>query len=133
MDERLRLAVGDAAVVVGVVVAGQVSHGTTPLAAPLSTAETLASFLAGWLVAAGLVGVYSGDDLRRSWRLVAGAWLAGANLGLIARASPLFSGGAAWPFPLVITGTTLGMLLLWRGALVALSRVRTPTGRPAGD
>jgi len=133
MDERVRLAVGDAAVVAGVVLAGQVSHGVNPLAAPLSTAETLIPFLAGWLVAAGLIGVYRGDDPRRAWRLVAGAWIAGANLGLIARASPLFSGGTVWPFPLVITGTTLGALLVWRGALLALALVRTPTGRPAGD
>jgi len=107
MDDRVRLGVGDAAVVAAVVIAGQLSHGVNPLAAPLSSAETLLPFVAGWLVAAGLVGVY--------------------------RASPLFSGGITWPFPLVITGTTLGALLLWRGALVALTRVRRPTGRPAGD
>ncbi len=129
---HLRLAVGDAAVVVGVVLAGLVSHGTNPLTAPLAAVETLAPFLAGWLVAAGLVGVYRAEDDGDALRLVAGAWLAGANLGLLARGSPYLTGGTTWPFPLVITGTTLGALLLWRGAVLAAARVRTPAV-PAGE
>jgi len=130
---RTRLAVGDAAVVSGVVLAGLVSHGTNPLTAPLSAGETLAPFLAGWLVAAGLVGVYRAEDEGAALRLVAGAWIAGANLGLLARGSPYLSGGTTWPFPLVITGTTLGALLLWRGVVVAAARVRTPDPSPAGE
>ncbi len=129
--QRTRLAVGDAAVVAAVVLAGQMSHGTEPLAAPLATLETLGPFLAGWLVAAGLVGVYRAAP--GAFGLVAGAWLAGANLGLLARGSPYLSGGTTWPFPLVITGTTLGMLLLWRGAVLAAARVRTPDRAPAGE
>jgi hypothetical protein len=98
---------------------------------PLAAAPTLAPFLAGWLAAAVLVGVYGGEEPRRSWRAV--AWLAGANLGPIARGSPLLPGGTTWPFPLVTTGTTLGALLLWRGTLVALARLRRPMRTPAGD
>ena len=131
--QRTRLAVGDAAVVTGVVIAGLVSHGTNPLVAPLAAAETLAPFLVGYLVAAGLVGVYRTDAEGDALRLVAGAWLAGANLGLLARGSPFLSGGTTWPFPLVITGTTLGGLLLWRGVVLAAARVRTPDPSPAGE
>lgn len=111
--------------------AGQTNHGVGPLSMPLAAAPTLAPFLAGWLAAAVLVGVYGGEEPRRSWRAV--AWLAGANLGPIARGSPLLPGGTTWPFPLVTTGTTLGALLLWRGTLVALARLRRPMRTPAGD
>ncbi len=126
---RRRVAVGDALVVVGVVVAGDSSHGTNPLTEPLSAAETLVPFLFGWLVAASLVGVYRASDPRRELRLVTGAWLAGANVGLLLRASPLLAGGTTWPFPLVLTGGVLVALLAWRGSLAAVARLRTPTGR----
>jgi len=129
--QSTRLAAGDAAVVAAVVLAGQVSHGTNPLAAPLETVETVGPFLAGWLVAAGLLGVYRAEG--HALRLVTGAWIAGANLGLLVRGSPLVAGGTTWPFPLVITGTTLGAVLLWRGAVVLAGRVRTPDPSPAGE
>lgn len=135
MTGRGRLMVGDALVVTGMVLAGDLSHGTNPLTAPVSALETLVPFLAGWLLAAGLVGVYDAEDPGRAIRLVSAAWLAGANLGLLVRASSLVSGGTTWPFPLVITGTVLGMLVLFRGAVVAVGRVRTPgpSGGSAGD
>jgi hypothetical protein len=132
--DRSRLAVGDAVVVTGVVLAGDLTHGTNPVTAPLSAAETLVPFLAGWLLVAALVGVYDADGPWRATRLVAAAWLGGANLGLIARGSPALSGGTTWPFPLVITGSVLGALVLWRGVTVAVGRVRTPDPtRSAGD
>lgn len=137
MTGRPWLMVGDALVVTGVVLAGDLSHGTNPLTAPVSALETLVPFLAGWLLAAGLVGVYDAEDEDpgRAIRLVSAAWLAGANLGLLVRASPLVPGGTTWPFPLVITGTVLGMLVLFRGAVVAVGHVRTPgpSGGSAGD
>lgn len=135
MTGHARLATGDALVVTGVVLAGDLSHGTDPLTEPVAALSTLLPFLAGWLLAAGLLSVYGAGGPETAIRRVAGAWLAGANLGLLARGSPLVAGGTTWPFPLVITGTVLGFLVVWRVAVVAVGRVRTPPARSgsAGD
>lgn len=112
----LLLAVGDVAVVAGLLLFGYRQHGGT-LTEPLAAAETIAPFLLGWLVAAPLAGGYAPDvasSATRAARVTTVAWLAAANVGLLLRSSPLFEGGAAWPFTLVITGTGIAVLVAWR-------------------
>ena len=117
--ESLSLFGGDALVISLFVTAGSLSHGISPLSEPLAVAETVAPFLIGWFVAAPLVRAHERDAVAtpaRAARLAAGAWLGAANVGLLLRGSPYFSGGTTWPFPLVITGVGLLSLVGWRVA-----------------
>jgi len=119
-DPRRALAVaaGDLVAIGAVVGWGLYSHyGAAAFATPIDSFMTVLPFLLGWPIPAVLAGVYEdgviGDQLAAA-RYVTVAWIAGANLGLILRASPLFEGSAIWPFPLVMTGSVLVVLLGWR-------------------
>jgi hypothetical protein len=116
------VAVGDVAVVVLVLLYGELSHGINPITQPVWTAETVLPFLAGWVLAAGVLGIYDDRTTRLvpSLRTTAGAWLGAANVGLVARGSPYLHGGTAWPFPLVVTGFVLLGLLAWRTVVATL-------------
>ncbi|ELY63973.1 DUF3054 domain-containing protein [Natrinema versiforme] len=114
--ERVGTAAVDTLLVAGFVLFGRIEHGGNPLAEPLASLETIAPFVIGWLAVALLAGIYTRDRPvgRDGLRLTAVAWIAAANVGLMLRASPLFEGSATWPFPLVITGFGLLVLLGWR-------------------
>lgn len=120
------VAVGDAVVLMAVLLYGELSHGVNPIESPVWTAETVLPFLVGWFAVAALLGVYDDRTARLgpSVRTAAGTWLGAANLGLIARGSDLVHGGTTWPFPLVITGFVLLGLLAWRFVTVTLLRSR---------
>lgn len=111
---------GDLLVVVGVLVAGELSHGVSPISDPLLVLDTLVPFLVGWVLVAALLGAYDAEALSgsvASVRVGAGAWIGAANVGLILRGSPYFHGGVTWPFPLVATGTVLVVLVAWRAVV----------------
>ncbi|QCS42678.1 DUF3054 domain-containing protein [Natrinema versiforme] len=114
--QRVGIAVIDTVLIAGFVLLGRIEHGGNPLAEPLASLETIAPFVIGWLAVALLAGIYTRDRPvgRDGLRLTAVAWIAAANVGLMLRASPLFEGSATWPFPLVITGFGLLVLLGWR-------------------
>ncbi|SEQ05446.1 DUF3054 domain-containing protein [Natrinema salaciae] len=116
--DRERLATGgiDVVLVAGLVLLGRIEHGGNPLSEPIASLETITPFVVGWLAVALLAGIYTRDRPvgREAFRLTAVTWIAAANVGLMLRASPLFTGGATWPFPLVITGFGLFVLLGWR-------------------
>lgn len=139
VDDRRRLAVlagGDLAVVLGVVLAGELSHGVDPLAEPLLVADTLVPFLVGWAVAAAVLAPYDPGRMTTALgaaRAGAGTWLAAANVGLLLRASPYFHGGVTWPFPLVVTGFVLVPLVAWRvtaGRFLSAGSARPRAARP---
>lgn len=115
----LAVAVVDALSLATLIAVGLTSHGENPVTDPLGTLETAAPFVLGWFAVAVLAGVYA-DAVRtnptRALRATALGWLGAANVGLILRSSPLFDGGAAWPFNLVITGVGLAVLVSWRFA-----------------
>jgi hypothetical protein len=129
LDRRtIALAAGDAALLTGLIVVGQRSHGIDPFTEPLAALETAVPFLTGWFLMAALAGAYAPgvvSSVRRTVRLVTVAWIAAANLGLILRASSLFDGGATGQFPLVITGLGLLALCGWRVAYAAVVGSRT--------
>ncbi|WP_267639320.1 DUF3054 domain-containing protein [Haloarchaeobius amylolyticus] len=108
-----KLAGADLVVIVALITAGELRHDVNPIATPLAVAETMLPFLVGWFLVATLVGAY-GDRAfaggMASARLAAGAWIGGANIGLMLRASPYFSGNSPWTFMLVMTG--LGTLAM---------------------
>lgn len=125
VDDRTLLLLGgvDVALIVGLIVAGQRSHGISPVSDPIASASTVVPFLIGWLVAALLAGVYArgvAASPARAARVTTVAWLAAANLGLILRSSPLFEGSAVWPFNLVMSGTGFVVLVGWRVGYAAV-------------
>lgn len=124
----LTLAAVDVLAIVALILVGQRSHGIGLLSDPVASVETMIPFVAGWIVASLLAGVYSRDvatSVPRAVRLTAVAWIAAANVGLLLRASDLFTGGAEWPFGLVMTGTGLIVLLGWRIFYAAVVAERT--------
>jgi hypothetical protein len=126
--ETIALGVGDVALLAGVILVGQRSHGVTPLAEPFAALETLVPFLVGWLVMAALAGAYASDataSMARAARVTTVAWVAAANVGLILRATELFDGGASGLFPLVITGIGLLVLVGWRVSYAAYAGTRS--------
>jgi hypothetical protein len=118
------LAALDAVVVIAVLIAGELQHGFDPLHDPLRVAGTLAPFLLGWLVFAGVAGLYARTDrpLVADLRLLVVTWFAAANVGLVLRSSPWLHGGVTWPFGPVVTGTVLVALVAWRIVFDALTR-----------
>lgn len=113
--ERITTGVIDVVLIAGLVSLGRIEHGGNPLTEPIASLETIAPFVIGWVGAAVLAGVYARDPpVGDGLRLTAVTWIAAANVGLMLRASSLFDGGATWPFPLVITGSGLVVLLGWR-------------------
>lgn len=116
--DRKRVVTGvvDVVGIVAIVLFGRISHAGNPLSEPLASLETVTPFVIGWLVAAALAGIYTRDRAvpGHEFRLLTVAWIAAANVGLLIRGSPAFTGGTTWPFPLVITATGLVVLLGWR-------------------
>lgn len=107
----------DFTLIVAVVIAGLVSHDSSPLSNPLAAIETVVPFAVGWGLVAGLLGLYRQawlSDLAASLRTVVAAWLGAVGVGLVLRTSPTFDGGATWPFGLVIVGSVLVVLVPWR-------------------
>ena len=128
------LAVGDALVISAVLLAGEIQHyGLGVVGRPLDMANVFVSFLVGWFVVAALLGVYerapSGDP-RHSLRLVVGAWLGAANVGIAIRALA-FGDLPTGLFPVVITGIALVGLVPWRAAAAWLSEERPAASSPA--
>ncbi|WP_255169941.1 DUF3054 domain-containing protein [Natrononativus amylolyticus] len=125
--ETLFLAVVDVGLIALLVVGGVIDHGGNPLAAPLSTVETILPFVLGWLALSPLAGAYRagiGRDPARAARVAAVSWIAAANVGLILRSSPLFDGGSGWPFNLIMTGLGLLLLVGWRVGYAAVTDSR---------
>ncbi|RQG90578.1 DUF3054 domain-containing protein [Natrarchaeobius chitinivorans] len=114
----------DVVLLSALVAGGALSHGHDPITAPIETLETVLPFVLGWLVVAAIAGVYTSDvssSVGRTIRLLTVTWLGAANVGLLLRQSALFDGGAAWPFPLVMTGLGLLVIVGWRVVVTALT------------
>lgn len=122
------VALVDLAVIGGFVTIGVVNHGTNPLVEPLAALETVLPFVLGWAIIAPLSGVYGAarSEPGPASRRTAVGWIAAANVGLLLRTSPLFDGGATWPFGLVITATGLVCLVAWRLAYATVFAGEAP-------
>lgn len=116
-SDATRVAVVDLAIVVGLIVVGQLSHDTNPLADPLASIESIVPFVVGWVVVAGLAGLY-GRSARSTptdaARAIGVCWLAAANVGFLLRGSPAFAGEVPWDFTVVLTGIGLVVFVTWR-------------------
>ena len=124
----LPLVLADLAIVGGLIVAGQMSHGMDPLGDPLVALKSILPFAIGWLVVTTAAGTYTGGralprvasphTIARTAVEVSIYWLAGANVGFLLRGSDLFPGGVPWEFTVVLTGLGLVALVGWRVLLV---------------
>ncbi len=126
-DRRTLAVVGvDVLALIALISVGQLEHGINPLADPLAAAETVTPFLIGWALLGTLAGVYRERALavpRQAVVATTVGWIGAANIGLILRSSPLFDGGALWPFNLIMTALGLVVLVGWRlGLSVALAK-----------
>ncbi|MCU4750381.1 DUF3054 domain-containing protein [Halobacteria archaeon AArc-curdl1] len=123
--DRLLVAAVDGLLIAALAIAGRAHHGYPILGQPLETIETAIPFLLGWLLLSIPAGAYARNTLtspRAAARVTLVAWLAAANVGLLVRSAPFFTGGTAWPFPLVMTGTGLVVLVAWRLVNTAISK-----------
>lgn len=112
----------DTAAIVGLVLVGLHRHDVNPLVRPLYALDTVVPFAVGWLVCSGLLGLYRGrrrTDFGPHLRAVTVCWLAAANVAFLIRGSSVTSGSIAWPFPLVLTGFGLIVVL---GSRIAFDR-----------
>ncbi len=126
-ERRLLVGTVDVCLLVALVLVGQLDHGINPLADPLAAVETMIPFVVGWLIVGTLAGAYrptAFETLTRGAVVTAVGWLGGANIGFILRSSPLFEGGALWPFNLVMTALGLLVLVGWRVGYVYFSSGR---------
>ncbi|NEU57336.1 DUF3054 domain-containing protein [Halorussus sp. MSC15.2] len=118
-----RLALGDLLVMVGFLVMGELRHGVNPVTMPGRVAGTIAPFLAGWVVAAFVVGTYAPGatrTVRTAVQRAAGAWVLAAAIGLALRSTEVFHGDAPWTFALVVTATGVVFFSAWRATVASL-------------
>jgi predicted signal transduction protein with EAL and GGDEF domain len=106
---------------------GLYAHNLLAWEVPGHTAETLAPFLAAWLVLAPLFCLYHRRTLRsyrRTVTLLVPGWVAIALVAATIRATQFFDGGAGVTFVLVNVAFGLLILTPWRlGVVTVLRRV----------
>lgn len=123
----LPLAAGDVFVILAFLYAGTLRHETVgfpPTADGLvHFAGVAAPFLIGWVLVAVPVGAYSpgaGESAKASVPLVVRSWIGAAVVGLLLRATPLFSGGVEPTFAVVMLVTGAISLGLFRAIALRL-------------
>lgn len=117
VPQTVALAVGDLAAIATFVVLGQLQHGWDPVADVNIFAETYGTFLAGWVLAALLGGLYTRDAIstrRRavSWTLP--AWVAAVLVAQALRSTSAIHGNADPVFALVAVAFGGLLLVSWR-------------------
>lgn len=108
----------DLAVVVGLVLVGQVRHGGHPVSEPVATLEAVAPFVVGWLVVSYLAGLYDGSTAGNplaSVRATIVSWLAASNVGFLLRGTPYLDGSVPWSFMAVFAGFGVVAFVIVRG------------------
>lgn len=103
----LPLAVGDIAFLLVFLTVGALEHNPADYLAenPLVWAGIVAPFLIGWIAVAPLVGAYSPgacESAKSSIPLAVRSWIVAAVIGMALRASPVFDGGFAVVFAIIM-------------------------------
>jgi hypothetical protein len=85
---------------------------------PMSWALTIVPFLLGWILISPFIGAYSAgaaESAKAAIPLAVRAWIPAAILGLVLRASPLFSGGFSLIFGgvILVSGAVVLGLIRW--------------------
>ena len=130
-----RAAALDAACIALFVLAGELSHGISPVAEPLVALDTAIPFYVGWLVAATVGGAYAPRARATPRRAVTFAvlpWAVAVTIAQALRATAVFHGDAALSFAVVsllVGGTLLaGWRLLSTDAVRGRLRAVVPVG-----
>jgi len=113
------LAAGDIAAILLFVSVGEYTHGYNPLVDVGRVAGTFAPFLIGWLLVAGVTGLFASDaptTLVQSTVVTLLSWLLAVVIAQGLRATSLFHGNAALTFAIVSVGIGGVLLVLWRAA-----------------
>ncbi|MFW6018077.1 MAG: DUF3054 domain-containing protein [Halapricum sp.] len=125
--DRARLsglvALGDIVLVGLFVVLGEISHGTPPWEFPVRTLEAFVPFLAGWVLAAFIGGLYTRDawkSLRRAVSWTTPAWIMAVLIAMIIRSMPFVRGGVQPTFVAVSIAVGLVLLVSWRTLIAVL-------------
>ncbi|GAB4480426.1 MAG: hypothetical protein OHK0031_01580 [Anaerolineales bacterium] len=117
------LIVGDTLTLAALTLIGFATHGENGLALLPRMAATFFPLLMGWFLAAPALGAYDAAraaDFRALWRPLLAMILAGP-LAVLLRA--LWLNGVVIPiFGLVLTGSGLLAMALWRGIWLLLAR-----------
>ena len=114
------VAVGDLLAIAVFVGVGELTHGINPILNPGRFAGTLTPFYVGWLLVAGLGGLYTAaatGTVRAAVGRTFAGWVLAVGVAQALRSTAMFPGNAAVTFALVsvLVGGTL--LALWRGAI----------------
>ncbi|MFB6082330.1 MAG: DUF3054 domain-containing protein [Halanaeroarchaeum sp.] len=116
-DALRRYLTGDLLLIGLFVAMGEVAHGSNPIAALSSWAQTTIAFALGWAIAAPVLGAYSKGTLEFK-RLAIGlpvlSWAVADAIAQVLRSTDLFEGDAALSFYLVAFGTGGAFLAIWR-------------------
>jgi hypothetical protein len=124
-DAARSLFLGDVLVVAGVFGAGTVHHNGIEVLTtrPVYVLLTILPFVIGWTIAGPLLGAYSSRAVSSPHDaavIAVRAWVVGATIAVLLRASPLFTGGASPIFFAVTLGTGAAGLAIWRIVAIAL-------------
>lgn len=119
------LFLGDVLVVAGVFGVGTVHHNGIEVLTtrPAYVLLTVLPFVIGWTIAGTLLGAYSPRAMSSPHDaavVAVRAWVVGAAIAVLLRASPLFSGGASLIFFAVTLGTGAAGLAIWRAVAIAV-------------
>jgi hypothetical protein len=114
------VAVGDLLAIALFVGVGELTHGINPVLNPARFAGTLMPFYLGWLLVAGIGGLYTAaatGTVRAAVSRAIVGWVLAVGIAQGLRSTEMFPGNAAVTFALVsvLVGGTL--LMLWRGAV----------------
>ncbi|MDQ2071455.1 DUF3054 domain-containing protein [Haloarcula sp. H-GB4] len=117
------VAVGDLLAIALFVGVGELTHGTNPILSPGRFVGALTPFYIGWLLVAGLGGLYTAAataTIRVALGRTIVGWVLAVGIAQGLRSTAMFPGNAALTFALVsvIIGGTL--LLLWRSAVAVV-------------
>lgn len=108
---------GDVLVLIAFVLLGEFSHGAMPWAVPQMVAETVGTFVVGWVAVSPLVWAYQRENLS-SETAAAGtgfvAWAGASAIANLIRSTDLVHGNASLSFFLV--SVVVGGLMIggWR-------------------
>jgi len=120
------LAAGDLAAILLFVAVGESTHGYNPLVDVGRVAGTFAPFLIGWLLVAGVAGLYASDapgTLANATLVTLLSWVAAVAIAQALRATAVFHGNAALTFAVVSVAVGGLLLCSWRVvATLALGR-----------
>lgn len=111
------LAAGDLGAILLFVAVGEYTHGYNPLVDVGRVAGTFAPFLIGWLLVAGVAGLYASDAPGTLANATLGtllSWVVAVVIAQGLRATSVFHGGAALTFAVVSILVGGLLLTLWR-------------------